>query len=430
MRLNFTLIFLLLVSFSAKSQKLTGIWRGYFSASNGLYRGGVKEEMYKYEVQIRLNQDNSVDGVTYSYQTTVFYGKASAQGIYSPQAKSLTLKETGLMELKIGDKSQPCLMTCYLDYSKIGKLEVLQGEFISVNIRDKGDCGAGKVYLEKVPVSDFQAEDFLKQKKVIDTSKKKSLAQEAPKPVKPEQKLAIAPKPTTKPTDNTKNNAKPAPIPNSNNAAKSIPNTTNTSKSPISKVPATKPPTISQPPVKQAAPIAKTKPGAENNLISKNNPPSLPTPVEKKPLPSPAPIITKDSIPSKAKESIVTKVPVPKVLLERENNLVKTIQTEEEMIQIDIYDNGTIDHDSISLFHNNKQVIKNGGLSYNPISLKIKCSKDDHRHELIMVAENLGEIPPNTALMVITAGRKRYEVFLTSTEEKNAKVVIEYTPKN
>ena len=158
MRWNFTLIFFLLLSFSAQSQKLTGIWRGYFSASNGLYRGGVKEEMYKYEVQIRLNKDNSVDGVTYSYQTTVFFGKASAQGIYSPNAKSITLKETGLMELKIGDKSQPCLMTCYLDYSKIGKLEVLQGEFISVNIKDKGDCGAGKVYLEKVPVSDFQTE--------------------------------------------------------------------------------------------------------------------------------------------------------------------------------------------------------------------------------------------------------------------------------
>ena len=165
-------------------------------------------------------------------------------------------------------------------------------------------------------------------------------------------------------------------------------------------------------------------------MVGKNTTQPTTAPVEKKPVTVPAPIITKDTIPSKAKEPIISKVPVPKVLLERENNLVKTIQTDEELIQIDLYDNGTIDHDSISLFHNNKQVIKNGGLSYTPISLKIKCTKDDHRHELIMVAENLGEIPPNTALMVITAGKKRYEVFLTSTEEKNAKVVIEYTPKN
>jgi hypothetical protein len=421
MRLNFTLVFILLLSFSAQSQKLTGIWRGYFSASNGLYRGGVKEEMYKYEVQIRLNQDNSVDGVTYSYQTTVFYGKASAQGIYSPQAKSITLKETGLMELKIGDKSQPCLMTCYLDYSKIGKLEVLQGEFISVNIRDKGDCGAGKVYLEKVPVSDFQAEDFLKQKKAVDTSKKKAVPVESPKPAQPASKSTTAAKPATKP------------------ATKPVPKTGTTQTAPAPK-PATASSTNKTPAPKQAAPsqsntkqtttVAKTKPGAENNLVGKNSTQTSTAPLEKKPVTIPAPIITKDTIPSKVKEPIISKVPVPKVLIERENNLVKTIQTDEELIQIDLYDNGTIDHDSISLFHNNKQVIKNGGLSYTPISLKIKCSKEDHRHELIMVAENLGEIPPNTALMVITAGKKRYEVFLTSTEEKNAKVVIEYTPKN
>ena len=425
MRLNFTLVFILLLSFSAQSQKLTGIWRGYFSASNGLYRGGVKEEMYKYEVQIRLNQDNSVDGVTYSYQTTVFYGKASAQGIYSPQAKSITLKETGLMELKIGDKSQPCLMTCYLDYSKIGKLEVLQGEFISVNIRDKGDCGAGKVYLEKVPVSDFQAEDFLKQKKAVDTSKKKAVPVESAKPVQPASKSTTAAKPTDKPA--TKPATKPVP---KTGTTQTAPAPKPATASTTNKTPAPKQAVPSQPNTKQTTAVAKTKPGAENNLVGKNTTQPTTTPVEKKPVTVPAPIITKDTIPSKAKEPIISKVPVPKVLIERENNLVKTIQTDEELIQIDLYDNGTIDHDSISLFHNNKQVIKNGGLSYTPISLKIKCTKDDHRHELIMVAENLGEIPPNTALMVITAGRKRYEVFLTSTEEKNAKVVIEYTPKN
>ena len=116
-------------------------------------------------------------------------------------------------------------------------------------------------------------------------------------------------------------------------------------------------------------------------------------------------------------------------MVERENHLVRTIQTSEENIQIELFDNGTIDHDSISVFDNNKQVIKNGELSYTPIKLKIKFTPEENKHELIMVAENLGEIPPNTALMVITAGKQRYEVFLTSTEEKNAKVVIEYTPK-
>jgi hypothetical protein len=39
-----------------------------------------------------------------------------------------------------------------------------------------------------------------------------------------------------------------------------------------------------------------------------------------------------------------------------------------------------------------------------------------------MVAENLGEIPPNTSLMVVKAGDQQYEVRITSTEQKNALV--------
>ncbi len=391
MRLIFTLFTLLLLSFSAESQNITGIWRGYFSSANGLYRDGVREEMYKYEVQIDEKQDKSVKGVTYSYKSTVFYGKASIQGIYTPASKTLIIKETGLLELEIGDKSQPCLMTCYLDYSKMGKLEVLQGNFISINVKDKGDCGSGKVYLERVAKSDFVPEDFLVKKKPSDTAKATN----------------------TPPVAKAPQNPKPATT-NSDIAKKTVPS-------------------ISKPTTKTStpAPAPKTKPGAESNLVTTAPktvaPPAIPAPKETASIAEPK---KKDTIPTKPKElTVVKKTALPKVLVERENNLVKTIQTDESFLQIDLYDNGTIDHDSISVFHNNVQVVKNGGLSYTPITLKIKMSKEDPRHEFIMVAENMGEIPPNTALMVITAGKKRYEVFLTSTEEKNAKVIIEYKPK-
>jgi hypothetical protein len=43
-----------------------------------------------------------------------------------------------------------------------------------------------------------------------------------------------------------------------------------------------------------------------------------------------------------------------------------------------------------------------------------------------MVAENLGEIPPNTSLMVVNAGSKQYEVRITSNEQKNAVVIFKY----
>ena len=85
------LLFLLLLALvNANAQSLTGIWRGYFNSGYGSFK-----QHYKYEVQI--NQlDNRADqkgvqGVTYSYHSTVFYGKATLQGIYDAGGKSITL---------------------------------------------------------------------------------------------------------------------------------------------------------------------------------------------------------------------------------------------------------------------------------------------------------------------------------------------------
>src|SRR5476649_2120671 len=105
MRLIFTLFSLLLLSLTANAQKLTGIWRGYFSSSNGIYREGVKEEMYKYEIQIDHQSNNGMKGVTYSYKSTVFYGKTDLTGIFMKGSKSMILKETKLVDFKAADQS-------------------------------------------------------------------------------------------------------------------------------------------------------------------------------------------------------------------------------------------------------------------------------------------------------------------------------------
>ena len=76
MRLNITLTsFLLLFSLASGAQNLTGIWRGYFGSSSSMYKDDTRQEMYKYEVQIDQQSNNALKGVTYSYQSTVFYGK-------------------------------------------------------------------------------------------------------------------------------------------------------------------------------------------------------------------------------------------------------------------------------------------------------------------------------------------------------------------
>ena len=52
--------------------------------------------------------------------------------------------------------------------------------------------------------------------------------------------------------------------------------------------------------------------------------------------------------------------------------------------------------------------------------------RDGGFEELIMVGENMGTIPPNTALMIVYANDKRYQLYLTSDETKNAMVRFIY----
>ena len=90
-----------------------------------------------------------------------------------------------------------------------------------------------------------------------------------------------------------------------------------------------------------------------------------------------------------------------------------------------MYDNGTIDGDTVSIYHNNRLVVSKARLSQKAITFHIPLDAEHPRHELVMVAENLGSIPPNTSLMIVTSGNTREEVFISSSEQKNAKIIIE-----
>ena len=109
----------------------------------------------------------------------------------------------------------------------------------------------------------------------------------------------------------------------------------------------------------------------------------------------------------------------------RARNVLKTIDvgTSEE-IKVDFYDNGEIDGDTISVFFNDKLILSRQRLTDKPLSVMIKLDPGRDMNELVMYADNLGSIPPNTALMLVTDGRKRYEIRLTSTLVNNGTVRI------
>jgi hypothetical protein len=354
-------------------------------------------EVETYKVEFQLDQRNKqFKGVTYSYKTTVFYGKASCSGAVNVNSKKVLLEELKMVEVRMAYGGVACLMTYFLQYSKSGDEEFLQGTYTSYNIRDSTDCGRGTVFLRRVTTSDFHKEPFL-----VRREKEKAALKKSP-PVAG----------TTKPA---------VPPPAGNNPAKKPATTTAASKPPVK---TTKP--VGSPPAANKTtstqkPIAK-KPVPTNTTTSKKpdikQPPSLPEPAKSNTV-KVTPVDT-------AKKSEKRPVVVPRVLLTRENELIKTITTEATEITINLYDNGSIDNDTVSVYLDKKLVVTKQRLTEKPISIKFALDENNMYHELVMVAENLGEIPPNTSLMVVKAGNKQFEVRITSTEQKNAVVIFKY----
>ena len=98
-------------------------------------------------------------------------------------------------------------------------------------------------------------------------------------------------------------------------------------------------------------------------------------------------------------------------------------------ITLKIYDNAIVDDDTITVFYNTKLLINKQRISEKPIVLEIELDEKEPHHEIILFADNLGSIPPNTALIVVTAGDKRYEIHSSANLDENAVLVFDYTPK-
>jgi len=101
-----------------------------------------------------------------------------------------------------------------------------------------------------------------------------------------------------------------------------------------------------------------------------------------------------------------------------------TFEVESDSVRLSFYDNGEIDGDSISVFVNNSLVLSHQELAAKAFNLYLHLDSTRDINEISMFAENLGRIPPNTALMVLTDGKNRYEVFLSSSLTENATIQV------
>lgn len=108
----------------------------------------------------------------------------------------------------------------------------------------------------------------------------------------------------------------------------------------------------------------------------------------------------------------------------RKKHILQTIVLDTNYIKIDLYDNGEIDGDIATIILDGKTILAHQLLSDKAATLTVTLSKNKTEHLLELFADNLGSIPPNTALLVLTCKNKRYEINLSSDTAENGCVKL------
>ena len=108
----------------------------------------------------------------------------------------------------------------------------------------------------------------------------------------------------------------------------------------------------------------------------------------------------------------------------RDKEIVNEIDVESDSLRIDVYDNGEVDGDIISVFYNEGLILNSQKLTHKSIRIDVVLDSTKEYNEVSMYAENLGLIPPNTALMIVNDGKNKFNIRLSSNLEKNATIRI------
>lgn len=376
-----TIQILLLIFFTSQlsAQNFTGQWKGEFVDKSSAFTGWGGDRC-EYVLEIECS-GSKVTGYSYTYFSDGgkrFYTICKLSGTLNKAGKYIELKETERTKTNVPVNIRNCFQIHRLSYSEEADEQRLEGTWVPVP-NQNGDCGFGTTVLSKRILQ--------KNPSYYNSNTSKSTPKKTT-PVVKTNPVKIAP-PIVK---NMPLTIKPQP-------KKNIPQVVKTEKKKVAETVAIK--TV---PEKKKV----TEPQIDGNKkaeVTKNN------------LPPPQVVTTEKKMPEARYEK-------------RNTDLLKTIEIDNASFTVDLYDNGDIDGDSVSLFFNGKLLLSNKRLGDKALRLKLDVDMDRDINELIMYAENLGTIPPNTALMVINDGDNRYEVRISSDLQKSGVIRFIHKPKN
>ncbi|MFA6946253.1 MAG: hypothetical protein WC220_10150 [Pedobacter sp.] len=114
--------------------------------------------------------------------------------------------------------------------------------------------------------------------------------------------------------------------------------------------------------------------------------------------------------------------------LETEAKKVTEIIVRQPDLQIQLLDYLKTDNDTVSVYLNRKILAGNIRISKRPSLINFRLDTRMELHEVLLYAENLGLIPPNTSELILIDGEAKHRIMIVSDKEKTAALYLRYKP--
>lgn len=179
-------------------------------------------------------------------------------------------------------------------------------------------------------------------------------------------------------------------------------------------------PVVKQQPAVQQ-PITKTPTTTKEQPIVKATPVVKQQPAAEKVIKQPEPVAVK-----KAEDKIPVSLATSSAV-DIEKRTVETIQTlyfKTDSLVLTLYDNGEVDGDTVSVLMNGKLIMPRVGLSTNAVRKTIYIEDIDDSIQIVMYAETLGSLPPNTGLLIVYDGTERHEIRFSGDMKRSSAIMF------
>jgi hypothetical protein len=112
-------------------------------------------------------------------------------------------------------------------------------------------------------------------------------------------------------------------------------------------------------------------------------------------------------------------------IAQRKTEVIRNVFFTADSLVLSLYDNGTVDGDTVSVVLNGEVIIAKKRLTEKAIRTTVHLTPaQGDSLQLVMYAENLGAIPPNTGVLIIQDGNNRNEIRFAGDMQKSSAIIL------